>query len=124
MSDNSPFWKLPRRPPTPIDFDPTKRLHLDFVKAYARLYAEALGQPEEARSDSELVALLLANEGKVPGWQPKNKHIETDETKRKEDVVKETATNDLSNLECAQIIGQFVQKVVYIFSRHAFLFQA
>jgi ubiquitin-activating enzyme E1 len=38
--EGSPFWKLPKRPPTHLDFDPANKLHQDFVIAAACLRAK------------------------------------------------------------------------------------
>lgn len=38
--DGEPFWKLPKRPPTQIHFDPNNQLHRDFVAALAVLRAK------------------------------------------------------------------------------------
>lgn len=110
MNDNTPFWKLPRRQPNAIKFDPTNKLHLNFVLSYARLYAEAfnINETDSLNTNEKLIEFLQANENKVPVWKPKNKHIETDESKKKEDVV--TETNDLTNFESAEIIEKFIAK--------------
>jgi len=62
------------------------------------------------KSDTELAEFLASNEKSVPVWQPKNKHIETDESKKKEDVVVATSSNDLNNFECAEILEKFISR--------------
>lgn len=109
MNDGTPFWKLPRRKPEPLKFDLKNRMHIDFVRSYARLYADTFNIHIEPKSDVELETFLRDNEKNVPIWKPKNKHIETDESKKKEDIT--TSNNDLTNLECAQIIEAFIQKI-------------
>jgi len=42
-SSGLPFWSGPRRCPTPVDFDPTNPLHVDFVAAAARIRAMVYG---------------------------------------------------------------------------------
>lgn len=37
--EGAPFWSLPKRPPTPTDFDPTNPLHCQFVTSLACLRA-------------------------------------------------------------------------------------
>jgi len=37
--DGAPFWSLPKRPPTPADFDPENTLHCAFIAAIACLRA-------------------------------------------------------------------------------------
>lgn len=38
-AEGRPFWSLPKRPPSPIDFDPTNEVHATFVGSYACLLA-------------------------------------------------------------------------------------
>jgi len=38
-AEGRPFWSLPKRPPTKIDFDPKNEVHATFVGAYACLLA-------------------------------------------------------------------------------------
>lgn len=85
MNDNTPFWKLPKRAPTPVQFDANEPMHIGFVKSLARLYADMyriewrgkLDEPEYVRE------VLKANLDKIPVWKPRKKHIETDESKKK-----------------------------------------
>ena len=37
--DGNLFWTLPKRPPSPLVFDPANKLHSDFVAAMACLQA-------------------------------------------------------------------------------------
>jgi len=37
--EGTPFWSLPKRPPTPLVFDPKEMLHLEFITAMACLRA-------------------------------------------------------------------------------------
>ena len=37
--DGNPFWTLPKRPPTPIEFDKTNDLHCTFITSMACLRA-------------------------------------------------------------------------------------
>jgi len=45
--DGKPFWSLPKRPPTPLDFDPTNLLHCKFVAAAASMIASVAKIPIE-----------------------------------------------------------------------------
>ncbi len=49
--DGTPFWTLPKRPPTELKFNPTDSLHAAFVTAIACLKARTWGikEPESAR---------------------------------------------------------------------------
>ena len=112
MSDGTQFWKLPRRPPQPLKFNPAEKTHLDFVKSFARLYADTFNVPITNKIDDKALAdFFVSNENRVPVWRPKNKHIETDESKKKEEVVA-TSSNDLNNSECADILDGLIR---YIF---------
>ncbi len=111
MNDGTQFWKLPRRPPQPLKFNPADTTHLNFVKSFARLYANTFNVKIVETSDAEITQFLVSNENKVPVWQPKNKHIEIDESKKKEDVVIATSSNDLNNFECAEILEKFITRI-------------
>jgi ubiquitin-activating enzyme E1-like protein 2 len=37
--EGRPFWSLPKRPPHPIDFDPTNEVHQTFIASCACLLA-------------------------------------------------------------------------------------
>lgn len=89
MSDNSPFWKLPKRPPSPIVFDFDEPMHAAFVRSLARLYADLYAVEawkEKLDEPGYLKSVLDANKDKIPVWKPRKKHIETDETKKKSEL--------------------------------------
>jgi hypothetical protein len=50
--EGRPFWSLPKRAPTKIDFDPKNELHASFITAYACLFARmfSIPLPEEFAS--------------------------------------------------------------------------
>lgn len=53
--DGQPFWKLPKRPPTPIElFDPENVLQCTFVTSLAVMHAKIynIPYPEDFRKDS------------------------------------------------------------------------
>ena len=113
MNDGTQFWKLPRRPPVPVIFNSNKNLHLSFIKSYAKLYAQSFNvkvTEADLKNDKEIITFLEQKTNEcLPKWKPKNKHIEIDETKKKEEVTV-TSSNDLSNIECANILENFIQK--------------
>ena len=111
MKDGSLFWNLPKRPPNAIKFDSTNKLHLDFVKNFARLYAEIFNvKVDSVLEEEENLRLFLSTaESKVPTWAPANKHIETDEQKKKEQVTTEN-TKSMENSQLAQIFEKFFEK--------------
>ena len=122
LKDGSPFWALPRRAPTPVRFDATQPLHVAFVVSFARLLAHTFAIPItgddgdlDLNDAASVGAYLSSIESQVPEWKPVNKHIETDESKKKEE--KEATSNstlnnkkDLNNAQSAEIIECFVDK--------------
>ncbi|RNA32502.1 ubiquitin-like modifier-activating enzyme 6 [Brachionus plicatilis] len=105
MNDGSPFWKLPKRQPNPIEFDAENELHLSFVTSLARLMAHIYRIDQTIEEKDSILAVL--NSCTVPQWHPVKKYIETDETKKKND---QTKTKDLDNSKCIQIIRNFMIK--------------
>jgi ubiquitin-activating enzyme E1-like protein 2 len=108
MKDGSKFWTLPKRPPTPLDFDPSNKSHFDFVYNTALLYAAVFKVP--AYDDVERVK-KVAVEAQVPVFKAKLKKIETDEKaqKPKEEAVDENEFERLAK-EIEQI-GHAVNKI-------------
>lgn len=54
--NGDPFWKLPKRPPTPIEqFDPEDLLHCTFVTSYAVMLAKIfqIAYPKSFRTEKE-----------------------------------------------------------------------
>ncbi|XP_053405676.1 ubiquitin-like modifier-activating enzyme 6 isoform X2 [Mercenaria mercenaria] len=104
ISDGSPFWQSPKRPPTPIEFDAGNPMHLQFVIATAHLYADnnkiTIPKPID---EQEIQKILLGV--KVSPFVPSNKKIEVDETKtgNKEEVL---STDEL------EIAGSRIQSVL------------
>ncbi|CAF4141138.1 unnamed protein product, partial [Rotaria sp. Silwood2] len=83
-----PYWKLPKRAPTPIEFDINNNLHYNFVLSCAKLFAVIYNIPvnKEQINDIEKNKHLIL-QTKVESWQPRNKIIITDPT-----VAKPTST--------------------------------
>lgn len=79
LSDGSPFWQSPKRPPTPLVFDPQNQLHLQFVIATAHLYADTNRIPIPHPID-ELEIKHVLSCVKVPLYVPSNKKIEVEES--------------------------------------------
>jgi ubiquitin-activating enzyme E1-like protein 2 len=90
LKNGSPFWQLPKRPPTPLAFDASNELHLSFVKSMSRLYADIWGVPysQDDLSDDRVIPILCTV--KVPEFKPSKKQIITDES------VKKPQTQELS----------------------------
>lgn len=108
MSDSSPFWKLPKRQPNPIQFNVENKLHLNFVTSLARLFAYIYHIDIDTIEQDDCHIMNVLQNCQVPKWHPVNKHIETDETKKKNDQTK--SKHDLDNAKCIEIIKKFLSK--------------
>jgi len=124
MKDGSLFWNLPKRPPTPIKFDSTNKLHLDFVQSYARLLSEIFNIPRDQQliDQVNLITFLNSIESKIPSWISANKHIETDENKKKDQILQENSKN-MGNLKQAGIYENFLEKNKRIFTLNPLSFE-
>jgi ubiquitin-activating enzyme E1-like protein 2 len=117
MQDGSPFWKPPKRRPTPLKFDPNNQVHLSFVKSCARLFADVFKVeiPKESNNDDIIINYLkrIENEA-VPEWKPSNKRIIVDETKKKEEIQKEeeeSNSKEMDNQRFIQVLQNFSIKI-------------
>ncbi|XP_060555523.1 ubiquitin-like modifier-activating enzyme 6 [Ruditapes philippinarum] len=70
ISDGSPFWQSPKRPPTPIQFDSSNPLHLQFVIATAHLYADNNKISVPKPVDIQQITKFIADE-KFPNFWSK-----------------------------------------------------
>jgi len=99
MTDGSDFWKLPKRPPTPLEYDPNNKNHFDFVFHMALLLARLfkVGPQEEILQNyprEKIAKFSLSVE--VPKFIPKdNKEISTDEKVTKEEAQKAHTSIDV-----------------------------
>ena len=111
MKDGSLFWSLPKRPPTAIRFDSNNKLHLDFILSYARLLSEIynISRDSDFEDVNYLKNYLNDLESKVPQWIPANKHIETDEQKKKDQITQENSKT-IENAQQAKILEEFFEK--------------
>ena len=72
--EGRPFWSLPKRPPHPVEFDPTNSMHAALISSLACLYANEYGitipyeQPrsEQARLEMAQIALKFEQKDFVP----------------------------------------------------------
>ncbi|XP_069486598.1 ubiquitin-like modifier-activating enzyme 6 isoform X1 [Ambystoma mexicanum] len=102
LKDGSLFWQSPKRPPTPIKFDPSEQLDINFVISASKLFAEVYGITFTEKDISEEVVLKILSEVKVQEFTPSNKIVLTDETARKPDqtaVSSEDERNAITQLE-------------------------
>lgn len=81
-SSGEPFWSGPKRPPTPIPFDPADEAHRAFVVAAALLRAEVFGI---TATGSEHDIAEEAARVPVPPFQPKRANIQVEEGQKVED---------------------------------------
>lgn len=89
LKDGSLFWTSPKRPPTPLVFNPDEESHYGFVTSAAQLFARVYGiKVEEAQLTREAVLDILSHVP-VPPFKAKAKTIITDESVKKEQVLKE-----------------------------------
>ncbi len=65
--DGQPFWSGAKKPPKPIDFDPSNSWHFSFVKSAATLFAGMYGIPFSL-ADSDIVAICARTT--VPRFVP------------------------------------------------------
>lgn len=68
-SSGQPFWSGPKRCPTPLNFDVTNPLHLDYVWAAANLKAKIYGIPQ-IRNRQQVADLIEKVD--VPEFTPKS----------------------------------------------------
>ncbi|CAM9449721.1 unnamed protein product [Chrysoparadoxa australica] len=69
-SAGTPFWSGAKRPPTPLEFDASDPLHLDFIKAAANLRAEnygITGTADNATFVATLADVMVAEFAPVDG---------------------------------------------------------
>jgi ubiquitin-activating enzyme E1-like protein 2 len=83
LKDGSLFWQSPKRPPTPLVFDVNNQLHLGFVTACARLYADICGVTYTQKDLIDDLILEFVQSLDVPQFHAKNKKIEIDESAKK-----------------------------------------
>eukprot|EP01125_Pyxidicula_operculata_P014311 TRINITY_DN4764_c0_g1_i1.p1 TRINITY_DN4764_c0_g1~~TRINITY_DN4764_c0_g1_i1.p1 ORF type:complete len:1018 (-),score=238.72 TRINITY_DN4764_c0_g1_i1:12-3065(-) len=85
VKDNQPFWAPPRKLPTAIEFDSSKKDHLDFVFHTAALYAQVFNIQITTKDYAELAKII--DSISIPEYQiKKDKYIEADENATQEQV--------------------------------------
>jgi len=80
------FWTSPKRPPKAIPFDWNDASHKNFILAMANLWAFVWGIKSSTNEDH---IRKVVESIQLPPFVPKHKKIETDESKKAEDVKKE-----------------------------------
>lgn len=85
------FWTSPKRPPKIVKFDWNDELHRLFILSVASLWAEVWGISTH-KNMNEIKKIV--DSVKVPPFKPKQKKIETDENKKKEEIEKEQQSEE------------------------------
>ncbi|XP_059175412.1 ubiquitin-like modifier-activating enzyme 6 [Physella acuta] len=95
LEDGALFWGPPKRPPTPVVFDPSNDMHMLFVVTTARLIADVYNI-HKSQEDSELKNIIdILSTVTVPEFKPSNKAIETDESVKKDESPPEHLSGDV-----------------------------
>lgn len=114
--EGRPFWSLPKRPPTEIQFDPTNLLHASFVMACACLRANVFNIPVPKDPRKDATKLKIAEEAakiKVPDFQPSAdkakaiaSEVDKDKEKKEGDQNQEEKTEEDTNTDdVAKLLG-------------------
>ena len=92
--EGKPFWSLPKRPPSPLEFDAEDKLHCGFVVSYARLMARVWGMDDKPLRSMDLAEALKDLE--IPAFVPNDqkakqmkKENEKENKKEKEEAPEE-----------------------------------
>merc|ERR1719502_191250 len=102
-SSGAPFWSGPKRPPTPLRFDASDPLHLDFVVAAANLRAANYGL--KGSSDLDFFR-RTAESAMVPEFTPKEgQKVQTDPKDEEQKKQAEAPPEDVDEI-CEGIIKQ------------------
>ncbi|CAF1097144.1 unnamed protein product [Adineta ricciae] len=76
-----PYWKLPKRAPTPLEFDINNDLHYNFVLSCAKIFAMVYAIPVTNEQINDVKTNRdVISQSKIEPWQPRNKVIITDPT--------------------------------------------
>lgn len=95
-----PFWSPPKRFPTALKFDARDPLHTAFVYAAAHLVAATYGLPVSKNQDDENYVAKVASQVNVPPFTPKSGiNVNTDESKKEEDVGSVNIDDDKRKIE-------------------------
>lgn len=77
--EGQPFWSGPKRAPSHIEFDPSNKMHMEFVNSYANLIAAALHIPEN-RDIASVTG--LASGAKADPYVPKKIEVKLPEEEK------------------------------------------
>ena len=109
--EGKPFWSLPKRPPSPLEFDSSDKLHRGFVVSYARLMARVWGMDDlplrQMDLDEALTGLdippFVPSDEKAKQMKKENEKEDDDKAEEAPAEVEETAKEE----EEEQILREF-----------------
>ncbi|CAG5125849.1 unnamed protein product [Candidula unifasciata] len=115
LEDGALFWASPKRPPRPLEFDPSDNTHVLFVTTTARLYADIykVNWTEEDLEWKNIESIL--SQVHVPEFRPSNKRIVTDDT-----VSKDAASTQQVSDDVVEEAGLRIQRVCQSGNKSAF----
>ncbi|XP_047140084.1 ubiquitin-like modifier-activating enzyme 6 isoform X2 [Hydra vulgaris] len=82
MADGTWFWQSPKKPPSPIHFDPQNPLHIQFVTSYAMLLAKTYGIWSEDCKSVKIPDVIKLFQ--LPEFNPSQKKVIIEENQDKE----------------------------------------
>lgn len=107
--NGEPFWRLPKRPPTPISFNPEDPLHTTFVMSLAVLTAKIYQIPFPNNFRSEKERLIVGKQAaaiKIEDFVPSDekakailKETTADDKEKEENKMKEEESNKMKEEE-------------------------
>ena len=99
------FWVSPKRPPTPINFDSSDPLHVQFIQHFAFLWAQVWGIEQDVPDIDDL--RKIADESDVPDFVPQEVNIVTDEKEEKPKEKEQQITNEDQQAFMEKVIEYF-----------------
>ncbi|EFA76257.1 ubiquitin activating enzyme E1 [Heterostelium album PN500] len=99
----SPFWSGPKRAPTPLKFDPSNPLHLNFVVAAANLRAYNYGIKGDSNAEQ---IKKWATDVIVPDFTPKKVKISTNETEQQQQQQQQQQHNDGDDDQTDKVLNE------------------
>eukprot|EP01012_Entosiphon_sulcatum_P009048 TRINITY_DN14_c0_g1_i1.p1 TRINITY_DN14_c0_g1~~TRINITY_DN14_c0_g1_i1.p1 ORF type:complete len:998 (-),score=166.39 TRINITY_DN14_c0_g1_i1:338-3331(-) len=108
-NSGEPFWSGPKRPPSPLHFDPSDPTHTSFVISAALLRAEIYGIRQEGDDDW---IIRHAAAVQVPDFQPRKSNIQVEEGQKVDDETSRDPVELQKQLPAPASLGNFVLKAI------------
>ena len=117
-----PFWKLPKRPPTPLEFDPKDKLHIDFIASMSFLHAKIfscpipvnIGEEKTKQEIAERASKIKMNNFKPSDEKAKeiSKDIEKQNNKKVDEMgeKEEPLPEEYKEISFEEVKSNFVEK--------------